>query len=575
MIWFERCNMDNFELYHCLCSACRILEFYPPAEKTLTELEALADKVSGKLYRVAVIGEFKRGKSSLINSLLGTEILPTDILPATAVINRIKYDTQQKIEIHYKDGRVEETTIESLCNYATKLDADKEKISATVKEIIVYYPSVFGQNNIEMIDTPGLNDEDLMTQKTFGVLEEIDTAIVVLSATMPLSITEQKLICSLIEQKNIYHLTFVVTFIDRVSDEEEEQDRVIELLKSRIENDTFELFAKSHSEDENALKKAEKILKNPALFAISSKQAINGFIKNDYSLINRSRFPHFKLQLMALLTANQELDVRESAKDIMRSISMEFGVWTEEKRKKIAESMLYINERVKNINAVAESRHKTLICDLLMVDKKIEEYGFSLENNSNDFLSEAFNYKKCFITQLASIRTSEMSAERVKKALYSGVAECMVEAKKICDSLQKCIFNAMNETEEALVKRNQVCEINFNSGFYRNENDFPCFSYTFDDIALETDNIMGNIMTVIINTFTLACRKYSQKVILYIAAWRASMLRTEKECAEQTAKRIEELRKEIENFADEAEKFDENIQEHIDEINEISEKFEI
>ena len=75
---------------------------------------------------------------------------------------------------------------------------------------------MLGQNNVELIDTPGLNDNESMTETTLNILGQIDTAIVVISATIPVSQSEQRLIFDLIKQTDIYNLAFVVTFIDRV-----------------------------------------------------------------------------------------------------------------------------------------------------------------------------------------------------------------------------------------------------------------------------------------------------------------------------------------------------------------------
>ena len=195
--------MDSFVFYHALRSVKDILLPYSSAEEIRNEINDTLEQLTTGEYRVAVIGEFKRGKSSLINALLGTEILPTDILPATAVVNKIVYDTEQKIEINYLNGKHEETSIENLKDFATKLDEKKAATVREIKEIVVHYPSIIGQENIVLYDTPGLNDDELMTKKTIEILDEIDTAIVVISATMPLSMTEKKLICTLLEKQDI------------------------------------------------------------------------------------------------------------------------------------------------------------------------------------------------------------------------------------------------------------------------------------------------------------------------------------------------------------------------------------
>lgn len=161
-------GMDKYVLYHNIKSVQNIVAQYPAAEDIFQELTKLAEQLSSRTYRVAVIGEFKRGKSSLVNCILGTEILPTDILPTTAVVNRIVYGTEQKIEICYKDGTVKNTSVEELAEYATKKN---EMNAAQIREIIVHYPAVFGQNSIELLDTPGLNDDEFMDKTTLDVLD--------------------------------------------------------------------------------------------------------------------------------------------------------------------------------------------------------------------------------------------------------------------------------------------------------------------------------------------------------------------------------------------------------------------
>lgn len=331
-------------MYHDLSNIKTALEIYPAHKKTVEEIEDLLTQISSKKYRVAVIGEFNRGKSSLVNSLLGVEVLPTAILPTTAVISRIIYDTEQKMVVYFKDGNTQEYPLEYLNDFATKKDKAKEKIALGIRQIDVHYPSVFSRNGIELIDTPGLNEEEKMTETTLSVLEHIDTAIVVISAMMPLSLSEQNLICSLIEQKDIYHLTFVVSFIDKVSDNPEEQDEMVDYIAQRIKNETYAAFCKTH-DDEFLQKKAEYILNNPKIFGLSAKQAMEGFIKNDNNLINASRFTHFKLELSAFLTASQEQDLNSKIQRVAKNVNDNFNTWHSE----------YVNQITDNLTALKQT----------------------------------------------------------------------------------------------------------------------------------------------------------------------------------------------------------------------------
>jgi ribosome biogenesis GTPase A len=74
--------------------------------KSLREkLLSLERKLASNQLHLAVLGQLKRGKSSFINALLGAEILPTGVLPVTAVITEIKYALAPKATVLYTTGR--------------------------------------------------------------------------------------------------------------------------------------------------------------------------------------------------------------------------------------------------------------------------------------------------------------------------------------------------------------------------------------------------------------------------------------------------------------------------------------
>ena len=71
------------------------------------QLNDLARDVENDFFTVVVLGEFKRGKSTFVNSLLGADLLPTDVLPETAVISAIAYNDTPGVEAVYQDGTTE------------------------------------------------------------------------------------------------------------------------------------------------------------------------------------------------------------------------------------------------------------------------------------------------------------------------------------------------------------------------------------------------------------------------------------------------------------------------------------
>ena len=84
--------------------------------------------------------------------MLGQEVLPADVLPATATLNRVTYSEEPYVQVEYKNGKSERVDINKLEDYVTKLTAESEERAETVKEATVYYDTEFCKNNVDIID---------------------------------------------------------------------------------------------------------------------------------------------------------------------------------------------------------------------------------------------------------------------------------------------------------------------------------------------------------------------------------------------------------------------------------------
>ena len=116
-------------------------EELPQIHALMEEIRQEQELIRTRKFRVAVVGEFKRGKSSFINALLGREILPVDALPTTATLNRITYGALPRAYLRYKDEKVEEVEIGELSRYVTKLTQESEDAASRIEEAVVEYPS--------------------------------------------------------------------------------------------------------------------------------------------------------------------------------------------------------------------------------------------------------------------------------------------------------------------------------------------------------------------------------------------------------------------------------------------------
>lgn len=411
--------VNEFALYEQLLNFESIAENYTEGKNYIEEIRKIREQLTTRLYRVAVIGEFKRGKSSLLNALIGADVLPTDILPMTAAVTRVTYGTERKIEIFYKDGSTEEKTVEELVEYATKYDEEKEKKASTVKEIVVTYPSVFCQNHIDFLDTPGLNDNESMTDVTFRVLGEVDAAIVVISANHPMSMTEKTLILDLIAEKQIRHLIFVVTHIDVVR-RKTEQERLLDFFRERLTGDVWQMAEERFDGDEYFLEKAMKILQKPNIYGVSSTQAMEGFIQDNWNLLEMSRFPRFKNELLTLLTAAQSMDMQEKVKDILLYVNDKLEGWYQTDSMVLEQHQEKLKQGIQNLNTYYEQALQLINQRFMFVDEQIARKGLKTDQickQARDFL------RKSFISSLATIRADNYTEEVIRLCLNTALKD--------------------------------------------------------------------------------------------------------------------------------------------------------
>jgi hypothetical protein len=172
---------------------------------------------------LAVAGDFKRGKSTLINALLGRRVLPTRVAPATAVPCLLRSGPTTSARVFYSDGREPETVpIEDLERYACIVlpsdEEDKLAFREGVERIEIELETGLPANTM-LVDLPGLNEDLDRAETAREVLRRSDAIIIVLSATQLLSENELQFIETLWSQGH-RALTFAVNFVDGLEDYE-------------------------------------------------------------------------------------------------------------------------------------------------------------------------------------------------------------------------------------------------------------------------------------------------------------------------------------------------------------------
>jgi Dynamin family len=187
------------------------------SERVREEAAALAERTGEGRFYIACIGQFKRGKSTLLDALLGDRVLPTGVLPITAVPTVVRYGPMQSARVRFLGGAWLDVPTEDLTQYVSEdLNPENNKNVAAVE---VFSPSRLLAQGMCFVDTPGLGSVFAgNSAATQAFVPHIDAAIVVLGADPPISGEE----LSLVEEvgKQVQNLIIVMNKADRTSDED-------------------------------------------------------------------------------------------------------------------------------------------------------------------------------------------------------------------------------------------------------------------------------------------------------------------------------------------------------------------
>ena len=211
---------------------------------TLTaEVTKMSRKLQSQRFRVVVVGEFSKGKSTLLNALVGEKIQPVRATPCSGTVTILKYGSKRRVICYYKNGDKEEISPEeyqkkaSISRNAASGSIADEKATSEIAEIVFEHPELeLCSNGVEIIDTPGLNEQAERTVATQQVLRTADAVIFLTQANTVLTQTEQELLLYLKQELNYgeenegaRNIFIAVSFFDCL-DEEDRQD-----VKERVE----------------------------------------------------------------------------------------------------------------------------------------------------------------------------------------------------------------------------------------------------------------------------------------------------------------------------------------------------
>jgi len=276
--------------------------------KRLRELES---RLREGRFHLAILGQFKRGKSSFINALLGAPLLPTAIVPLTALPTFVRAGAAREAAVHFEHQRPAETrraeAAQEIAEFIGRYVAEPSnpRNREGVARVEVRHPAPLLMNGVVLIDTPGVGSTFRHnTEATLNFLPQCDAALFIVSADPP--ITEVEL-AFLKEVKNkVQRIVFVLNKADLLSDDE--QRIALDFLRRTI--------AESAGVDAAA-----------PVFPVSSRRALEARAGDNSELWRRSGMADVEQHLLAFLanekTAALSLAIARKAAAVLGDAGLE------------------------------------------------------------------------------------------------------------------------------------------------------------------------------------------------------------------------------------------------------------
>ena len=196
-------------------------------------LGEISEKLTLEQFNLVVMGQFKRGKSTFINALIGAEILPTSIIPLTSIVTILRYGQESKAIVRYLDEKEEEIHLTDIPKFVTEKQNPKNKLH--VKEVEVLYPSDYLKNGVRIIDTPGVGSVfKHNTDVAYAYLPYVDAGVFIVTPDPPLGEAEHRFLKKVREHADKFFFVLNKTDLVDESDLYESMDFTTDLIRKDL-----------------------------------------------------------------------------------------------------------------------------------------------------------------------------------------------------------------------------------------------------------------------------------------------------------------------------------------------------
>lgn len=372
---------------------------------------------------VAVCGEFKRGKSSLINAIFGEDIVTTNVNTETITINHLSYGEHDNVLILRGGKKMHLTDDELKCD-------NLKNILSQLKEKPLYLDlkrPIDMLKDVTIIDTPGLGDSlQDFAEDVEMALKQSDAVIYVYSVSYPLSIQEQCFMKTAIRDQGFSKLFLIGNYSDAFENKED-LDRLKNVTRRRIED---------------FLPGIEPVL----LSALDERCRQMGVARPNSVIaqeLERS-FEEFRNDLFELLDQKRDTIIPDRVERFARAMTRDLGSDLDI----VNEALNAERSDADNKLAEVEKNKSGCLDEKSKIESRISEYCSVMRGNSIGWMEEFLGRLYMDIDSLRSV-----PGDDIKKYYSSYCVEIIHEAISLCNAeVIKGLYDELDKISQDISK---------------------------------------------------------------------------------------------------------------------------
>ncbi|NJK41329.1 MAG: dynamin [Acaryochloridaceae cyanobacterium SU_2_1] len=291
-------------------------------QQEITDLRATSQRLEQGVFRLLVLGDMKRGKSTFLNALIGENLLPSDVNPCTAVLTVLQYGSDKRVTVHYRGGKTPEQldfsdfklryTINSA--EAKQLEQQGQRAFPEVSHAVITYPLPLLERGVEIVDSPGLNDTEARNQLSLGFIQNCHVILFVLTATQLCTLAERRYLDHYIKGRGL-SVFFLINAWDQIQESLLDPEDPVELAAA-----TQKLHRVLRANLQDYCQVDGFDLYDQRVFPVSALQALRQRLRDPEASLDQTGFPPFLAALNTFLTQERGVAELRQARNLARQV---------------------------------------------------------------------------------------------------------------------------------------------------------------------------------------------------------------------------------------------------------------